>query len=206
DFKGKKEKRSIDFSGINKNYGQNAGTGDFEISYIPEGETIQNEVIEQPPQVETEQQAPVEEEDLIARKKRKTKNEQQLFEKDGFEQQEEQSQAVEEEPVQQQEQEQEQIPNNDECPKGIVEVTVFGVKNVAAMDSNGKSDPFIKVIVGGNEQKTQKKKNTLNAEFNETFKFDFDPSTTDQRDIKLELWDYDTIGDNDQIGNASFPV
>ncbi|KAA6399783.1 MAG: hypothetical protein EZS28_004694, partial [Streblomastix strix] len=43
DFKGKKEKRSIDFSGINKNYGQNAGTGDFEISYIPEGETIQND-------------------------------------------------------------------------------------------------------------------------------------------------------------------
>jgi Ca2+-dependent lipid-binding protein len=38
---------------------------------------------------------------------------------------------------------------DNDCPKGIVEVTVFGVKDVAAMDSNGKSDPYIKIIVGG---------------------------------------------------------
>jgi hypothetical protein len=35
------------------------------------------------------------------------------------------------------------VKGGDDCPKGIVEVTIFGVKNVTAMDSNGKSDPFI---------------------------------------------------------------
>ncbi|KAA6346441.1 MAG: hypothetical protein EZS28_052091, partial [Streblomastix strix] len=44
EFKGKKEKRNVEFFGVNKNYGQNTGTGDFEISYIPEGETIQQQI------------------------------------------------------------------------------------------------------------------------------------------------------------------
>jgi Ca2+-dependent lipid-binding protein len=42
------------------------------------------------------------------------------------------------------------------------------VKNVAAMDSNGKSDPYIKVLFDGVEKgKTKKVKNALNAEYNE---------------------------------------
>jgi Ca2+-dependent lipid-binding protein len=33
--------------------------------------------------------------------------------------------------------------------KGIVEITIFRVKNIAAMDSNGKSDPFIELMLNG---------------------------------------------------------
>ncbi|KAA6363027.1 MAG: hypothetical protein EZS28_041446, partial [Streblomastix strix] len=70
-----------------------------------------------------------------------------------------QQQEFIQESVQKQQQPIEEIAKiDDDCPKGIVEVTIFGVKNVAAMDSNGKSDPYIKVTVGGITQKTQKKK------------------------------------------------
>lgn len=65
------------------------------------------------------------------------------------------------------------------------------------MDSNGKSDPFVVLKFAGQEQKTKKIADTLNAEFNETFTFEFDPVTVSEREISLELWDYDTIGDND---------
>ncbi|KAA6403364.1 MAG: hypothetical protein EZS28_001100 [Streblomastix strix] len=106
---------------------------------------------------------------------------------------------------QEQEQEQEQDLDVD-LKKGKVKVTVIGVKDVAAMDFNGKSDPFIVVKNGTNEFKTKKVKNTLNAEYNETFEFEYDSATNEDRSIHFELWDYDTIGDNDQIGKLNTPV
>lgn len=36
------------------------------------------------------------------------------------------------------------------------------------MDSNGKSDPFVKLILGTQKKETKKVKDTLNAEFNES--------------------------------------
>ncbi|KAA6373457.1 MAG: hypothetical protein EZS28_031015 [Streblomastix strix] len=105
--------------------------------------------------------------------------------------------------VQGKEQEQEQ---EIDLKKGKVKVTVIGVKDVTAMDSNGKSDPFIVVKNGTNEFKTKKVKDTLNAEYNETFEFDYDSSTNEDKSIHFELWDYDTIGDNDQIGKLEVPV
>ncbi|KAA6371031.1 MAG: hypothetical protein EZS28_033442 [Streblomastix strix] len=94
----------------------------------------------------------------------------------------------------------------DQLQKGKLRVTVIGVKDVAAMDSNGKSDPFIVVKNGTNEFKTKKVKDTLNAEYNETFEFDYDSSTNEDKSIHFELWDYDTIGDNDQIGKLEVPI
>ncbi|KAA6389411.1 MAG: hypothetical protein EZS28_015063, partial [Streblomastix strix] len=97
-------------------------------------------------------------------------------------------------------------------------ITVIGVKNVAAMDFNGKSDPFIKVFFGGEEKQTKKQKDTLNAEYNEMFIFDRETSLDEsepvqsgtviesEKEFKLELWDYDTIGDNDQIGQVVIPT
>ncbi|KAA6361213.1 MAG: hypothetical protein EZS28_043260, partial [Streblomastix strix] len=97
--------------------------------------------------------------------------------------------------------------DENELTKGNVIITIFGVKNVAAMDSNGKSDPFIELMLNGQKQKTKKQKDTLNAEFNETFQFNYDGfETSGEKGISLELWDYDTIGDNDQIGKVEIPV
>ncbi|KAA6383912.1 MAG: hypothetical protein EZS28_020559, partial [Streblomastix strix] len=84
-------------------------------------------------------------------------------------------------------------------------ITIFGVKGVVAVDSNGKSDPFIVVKFAGQEKKTKKVADTLDAEFNETFEFTFDPKTEAGRQLDLELWDYDSFSDNDILGKASLP-
>ncbi|KAA6371795.1 MAG: hypothetical protein EZS28_032676, partial [Streblomastix strix] len=96
----------------------------------------------------------------------------------------------------------EEIDDIGKEPKSVY-LKLIGIFDIAAMDSNGKSDPYIKVFFDGKQiGKTKKVKNALNAEYNEEFKFDFDPKTTNARRILLELWDYDTIGDNDQIGKV----
>ncbi|KAA6355226.1 MAG: hypothetical protein EZS28_049247, partial [Streblomastix strix] len=49
-----------------------------------------------------------------------------------------------------------------------VYVKIIGVQNVAAMDSNGKSDPYVKILFDGKQMgRTKKVANTLNAEYNE---------------------------------------
>ncbi|KAA6317813.1 MAG: hypothetical protein EZS28_055035, partial [Streblomastix strix] len=64
-----------------------------------------------------------------------------------------------------------------------------------------KSDPYIKVLFDGNQVgRTKKVADTLNAEYNEEFTFDFDPTSTETRKILLNLWDHDTFSDDDQIG------
>ncbi|KAA6396828.1 MAG: hypothetical protein EZS28_007644, partial [Streblomastix strix] len=93
-----------------------------------------------------------------------------------------------------------------EYKPGTVFVNIIGVTNVAGVDSNGKSDPYIKVRFGGLDYETKHMKDTLKAEYNEEFTFAFDPIKTLERQVLLELWDYDTVGDNDQIGNARIQI
>ncbi|KAA6374570.1 MAG: hypothetical protein EZS28_029904 [Streblomastix strix] len=76
---------------------------------------------------------------------------------------------------------------NKEVPAGKVTVTVISVANVTPVDLNGKADPYIKCIIGKDEKRTKKKADILEAE---------------ERDIKYELWDHDTIGHNDKIGEV----
>ncbi|KAA6394439.1 MAG: hypothetical protein EZS28_010036 [Streblomastix strix] len=89
---------------------------------------------------------------------------------------------------------------------GKVTVKLINVSDVTAMDSNGKSDPYMKVRFDGNEYQTKKMKDVINGEFNEEFQFDFDPEQSAERQVLIELWDYDTVGDNDQIGNARIQI
>ncbi|KAA6362862.1 MAG: hypothetical protein EZS28_041611, partial [Streblomastix strix] len=56
------------------------------------------------------------------------------------------------------------------------------------------------------DYKTKHMKDKLNAEFNEEFTFAFDPIKTLERQDLQELWDYDAIGDNDQIENDRIQI
>ncbi|KAA6383696.1 MAG: hypothetical protein EZS28_020776, partial [Streblomastix strix] len=119
---------------------------------------------------------------------------------------EEEQPAEEEQEQEEQPAEEEQPVENQEFTKGKLLITVIGVKDVTAMDSNGKSDPFIVVKFAGQEKKTKKVADTLNAEYNEKFDFDFDSATTEDRDILFELWDYNTFGSDEQIGKFKVPL
>lgn len=95
-----------------------------------------------------------------------------------------------------------------------VSLTVGKGKNLLAMDSNGYSDPYVKIFLipdteKGSEQKSKTHKRTLNPTFNETFHVDI--SSADMRAgggsekrILLHLWDWDRITADDFMGGMSF--
>ncbi|KAA6385441.1 MAG: hypothetical protein EZS28_019032 [Streblomastix strix] len=100
-------------------------------------------------------------------------------------------------------QEDAQQANDKEIGKKSVIINLIGVKNVAAMDTNRKSDANIKIIFDGQLiGRTKKVADTVNAEYNEEFNFEFDPEATTERKLLLELWDHDTLSDDDQIGKV----
>eukprot|EP00003_Mantamonas_plastica_P007493 TRINITY_DN1630_c0_g1_i10.p1 TRINITY_DN1630_c0_g1~~TRINITY_DN1630_c0_g1_i10.p1 ORF type:complete len:496 (+),score=153.84 TRINITY_DN1630_c0_g1_i10:66-1490(+) len=84
----------------------------------------------------------------------------------------------------------------------VLYLTIVEGKDLLACDSNGYSDPFIKINYGSGETyKTKTKKKTLNPQWDETFQY---PVTTqkqlDDQILKLRLFDFDRIGSNDDMG------
>merc|ERR1712130_957950 len=69
-----------------------------------------------------------------------------------------------------------------------------------------KSDPYVKVIVMGNKQKTKVSKYGKNPTFeesNSTFQFSVNPQGTD---IFFEVWDKDTMSKDDLMGKAQIRI
>ncbi|KAA6371702.1 MAG: hypothetical protein EZS28_032771 [Streblomastix strix] len=85
-------------------------------------------------------------------------------------------------------------------------ITIINAHNIIPIDSNGKADPFVKVIAGGKEMQTKHAKDTLNAEYNERFEFDIKKGDWISDDIIIELWDHDSLSDNYKIGIVKVPV
>uniref|UniRef100_A0A3Q2YHW7 Rabphilin 3A n=1 Tax=Hippocampus comes TaxID=109280 RepID=A0A3Q2YHW7_HIPCM len=83
-------------------------------------------------------------------------------------------------------------------------VGVVRCVHLAAMDANGYSDPYVKVLkpdMGKKGKcKTQIKKRTLNPEFNEEFSFDIKHSELAKKTLDVSVWDYDIGKSNDYIG------
>ncbi|KAA6388822.1 MAG: hypothetical protein EZS28_015651 [Streblomastix strix] len=93
----------------------------------------------------------------------------------------------------------ERIPEP-EYYRGKLIVKIIGVRYVADIDFNNKSDSYIVLKFAGKTEQTGDLKS------NETFIFGFDPATTQDREIQLELWDYDTLNNKDIIGNLSISI
>nr|XP_023664395.1 rabphilin-3A-like isoform X1 [Paramormyrops kingsleyae] len=77
--------------------------------------------------------------------------------------------------------------------------------HLAAMDSNGYSDPFVKICLKPDmgkkaKNKTQVKKKTLNPEFNEEFSYEIKHSDLAKKTLDISVWDYDLGKSNDYIG------
>ncbi|GBB94765.1 hypothetical protein RclHR1_02410011 [Rhizophagus clarus] len=81
--------------------------------------------------------------------------------------------------------------------KGVLKINVVEAKKLKNEDFIGKSDPYVKLILDkGNIQVTKIKDNDLNPKFNEKFTF----NVNDQKKLKVQIWDKDTIGSDDLIG------
>jgi Ca2+-dependent lipid-binding protein len=100
------------------------------------------------------------------------------------------------------------LPIIDDCSPSIhlilqlqpkVSITVIEGKNLAAMDWNGKSDPYVEVIYMSNKKRTSTVLKNLNPKWNETFDFDIWDMTSI---IYVNVWDWDLIGGNDAMGSS----
>jgi len=88
-----------------------------------------------------------------------------------------------------------------------ITVRVVACSNLPDMDGGGnKSDPYVKVIVMGNKQKTKVSKHGKNPSYeesNSTFQFSVNPQGTD---IFFEVWDKDTLSRDDLMGKAQVRI
>lgn len=72
-------------------------------------------------------------------------------------------------------------------------MTVVRAKNLLKMDAMGKADPYVKLLLVNTlmSKKTHTKKNTLNPEWNETFKLLVqDPKS---QSLEIQVYDWDKV-------------
>ncbi|XP_035996544.1 rabphilin-3A [Fundulus heteroclitus] len=90
-------------------------------------------------------------------------------------------------------------------------VGVVRCAHLAAMDSNGYSDPFVKICLRPDmgkkaKNKTQIKKKTLNPEFNEEFSYEIKHADLAKKTLDVSVWDYDMGKSNDFIGGCQLGI
>uniref|UniRef100_A0A0D9X985 C2 and GRAM domain-containing protein n=1 Tax=Leersia perrieri TaxID=77586 RepID=A0A0D9X985_9ORYZ len=82
-------------------------------------------------------------------------------------------------------------------------VRVIEARNLRAMDSNGFSDPYVKLQLGKQRFKTKVVKKNLNPTWDQEFSF----SVGDVQDVlKLYVYDEDIIGIDDFLGQVKVPL
>ena len=81
---------------------------------------------------------------------------------------------------------------------------------MAAKDSNGFSDPYVRVTLLPDKKhrlETKIKRRTLNPRWNETFYFEgFPINKLQSRDLHLHCFDYDRFSKDDSIGEIHLPL
>ncbi|XP_023686477.1 double C2-like domains, gamma [Paramormyrops kingsleyae] len=90
-------------------------------------------------------------------------------------------------------------------------VGIIRCAHLAAMDSNGYSDPFVKIVLQPeagkkSKYKTSVKKKTLNPEFNEEFFYEVPHDQLAKKTLEISVWDYDLGMSNDFIGGVELGI
>ncbi|XP_062855600.1 double C2-like domains, delta [Trichomycterus rosablanca] len=95
--------------------------------------------------------------------------------------------------------------------KSSLVVGIIRCAHLAAMDSNGYSDPFVKIVLQPDmgkksKYKTSVKKKTLNPEFNEEFSYEVPHDQLAKKTLEISVWDYDLGMSNDFIGGVELGI
>ncbi|VDK53040.1 unnamed protein product [Anisakis simplex] len=88
-------------------------------------------------------------------------------------------------------------------------VTVIEGKDLPAMDRNGMSDPYVKLVIlpeGKQKFETKIKRNNLNPVFDETFAFSIAYGELQTKTLQLIVFDFDRLSKDDRIGQLSIPL
>jgi hypothetical protein len=86
---------------------------------------------------------------------------------------------------------------------GCIRVGLVCARELVSADSNGFSDPFVRIQVGLDSQKSKVVKRNLHPIFCEGFVFEL-PSGTPA--INVTFFDHDRVGTNDFLGCCNFPL
>lgn len=84
-----------------------------------------------------------------------------------------------------------------------LKVDVVSGKNLAPKDSNGKSDPYLRVFCGPFKHKTKVVKKTLDPVWTDE-SFEIPATTAKVNSVVIECWDWDVIGSDDFMGEFTF--
>ncbi|XP_065193246.1 protein kinase C alpha type-like [Sycon ciliatum] len=89
-------------------------------------------------------------------------------------------------------------------------VVVREAKNLPPMDANGLADPYVKLTLSNDPNKSTKQKTgtvmkTLNPTWNETFIYPLSPNDL-KRSLVIEVWDWDRTTRNDFVGKMTFAI
>ena len=87
-------------------------------------------------------------------------------------------------------------------------LTVIEANDLYAGDSNGLSDPYLKIPhkqigiedLPGKKNRTEIIEKTLNPVWNQTFCLEFNPQLC--KELKIEVYDYDYFGKDDLLGTG----
>lgn len=102
----------------------------------------------------------------------------------------------------------EELPESDRIiSSGTLSVDIHGANNLISADSNGKSDPFCRLLLNGTDEvfKTKTKKRTLDPHWNETTSFEV--FNRYYAFLKIAVFDWDFgAGQDDELGEFDFPL
>ncbi|KAL3856404.1 hypothetical protein ACJMK2_011169, partial [Sinanodonta woodiana] len=95
--------------------------------------------------------------------------------------------------------------------KQALTVGIVRCAGLAAMDTNGYSDPYVKIYLKPDPGKKSKfktavKKKTLNPDFNEEFIYEIKLSDLAKKTLELTVWDKDIGKANDFIGGVQLSI
>ncbi|XP_065934669.1 double C2-like domain-containing protein beta isoform X4 [Magallana gigas] len=95
--------------------------------------------------------------------------------------------------------------------KQCLVVNVVRCVELAACDSNGYSDPYVKLYLKPDPEKRSKfktaiKKKTLNPEYNEEFIYDIKHNELAKKTLEITVWDRDIGKANDFIGGVQLGI
>ena len=90
---------------------------------------------------------------------------------------------------------------------GALRVKLCYAVGLRSMDSNGYSDPYVKLTLGNKTHKSKTIKKTLNPRWDETFTFrENNFGAIANGTLQVDAWDWDMMSRNDPLGSAQLQL
>ena len=90
---------------------------------------------------------------------------------------------------------------------GALRVKLCYAVGLRSMDSNGYSDPYVKLTLGNKTHKSKTIKKTLNPRWDETFSFrENNFGAIANGTLQVDAWDWDMMSRNDALGSAQLQL